>query len=130
MNDAQLSNPNPKYLKLLSTFIKIDDGVIKSNQEIVLNTFFKNPKNKYMFKFSSSYKHDRPPEEFSFESNELSKLGKAYEVLIAYSTQEPTSISTFFKKEERMWNYFIAYVNLMADVCMNRNSESIEFISG
>ena len=32
-----------KYLRLFSTFIKCEDRVVKANQYIILNEFFKNP---------------------------------------------------------------------------------------
>ena len=34
-----------KYLRLFSTFIKCEGGVIKENQNILLEKFFKNPNN-------------------------------------------------------------------------------------
>ena len=40
-----------KYLRLFSTFIKCEDRVIKENQQIILDCFFKNNDNEWSFKF-------------------------------------------------------------------------------
>jgi hypothetical protein len=43
--------------------------------------------------------------------------------------QDFSSIPKFFKDWGPKWNYFLAYVHLLADICMDRNSESIENVS-
>jgi pseudouridine-5'-phosphate glycosidase len=46
-----------KYLRLFSTFIRCENEVIKENQNIILNNFFKNPNNELNFKFRVEYKN-------------------------------------------------------------------------
>ena len=48
-----------KYLRLFSTFIKCDDRIIKENQKIVLEKFFKDPENKYCYRFKTTDKEDQ-----------------------------------------------------------------------
>lgn len=40
-----------KYLRLFSTFIKCEDRVLKENQNLILNKFFKDKENKYCYRF-------------------------------------------------------------------------------
>jgi len=40
-----------KYLRLFSTFIKCEDRVLKENQNIILEDFFKKLENPYSFRF-------------------------------------------------------------------------------
>lgn len=40
-------------------------------------------------------------------------------------TNDYAALPKFFKDWNSRWNYFLAYVNLLADVCMDRNEESI-----
>lgn len=39
------------------------------------------------------------------------------------------SINEFFENHKNYWNYFLAYVNLLADICIDRNINSIESVS-
>lgn len=48
---------------------------------------------------------------------------------IAFGKQEFTSIRKFFRDWTSKWNYFIAYVNLLADICSNRNTVAIQNVS-
>ena len=50
-------------------------------------------------------------------------------MLISFNKSEYISVPEFFEKEANKWNYFLAYVNLLADICVDRNSEAIEYVS-
>ncbi len=39
------------------------------------------------------------------------------------------TIPQFFDANNNKWNYFLAYVSLLADICKHRNSNSIENVS-
>lgn len=39
------------------------------------------------------------------------------------------TIPQFFDTNNNKWNYFLAYVNLLADICKHRNSGAIESVS-
>lgn len=38
------------------------------------------------------------------------------------------TLTKFYKDWKGRWNYFMAYVNLLADICIDRNAESISSI--
>lgn len=70
-----------KYLKLFSTFIVCEYSVIKENQNIILENFFKNPKNEFNFRFKVEEKFEGALEEeldpYKVKSKEVSvSLGK------------------------------------------------------
>ena len=48
---------------------------------------------------------------------------------IAFGKDDFMTIPQFFAVNKTKWNYFLAYVNLLADVCMERNSEIIEIVT-
>lgn len=52
-----------------------------------------------------------------------------YKVEIGLGKQDFSPIPKFFKDWGTKWDYFLAYVNLLADICMDRNVESIENVS-
>lgn len=58
----------------------------------------------------------------------MSKI-RSREVLIAFGPQEFTTIPKFFRDWKSKWNYFIAYINLLADICIDRNNEAIKNVS-
>lgn len=132
MKSGQLTT---KYLRLFSTFIKCDNRVLKENQKIILNNFFKNRSNFLSFKFRLQ---DKEVEESSqivvqeapifkreeTDNDPFSKI-RTRCVEIALGKQDFSSIPKFFKDWGSKWNYFLAYVDLLADVCMDRNNESI-----
>lgn len=129
VKEAKEKGPQVKYLRLLSAFIKCADTVIKSNQDLVLQHFFRSEENDYQFRFKSIYKAVLD-DAVETSSDELTKLGNTHEVQIGYAKREDkSSFADFFKNEKEIWNYFLEYVNLMADVCMERNENSIEVIS-
>ncbi len=120
-----------KYLRLFSTFIKCEDRVIKENQQIILDCFFKNIDNLWSFKFKLEEKEEEEiynPMELPTNHPIYDKILK-YKVEIALGKQDFSSIPKFFKDWGSKWDYFLAYVNLLADICMDRNSESIENVS-
>lgn len=47
-----------KYLRLFSTFIKCEDRVLKENQNIILNKFFKDKDNHFCYRFKIETKED------------------------------------------------------------------------
>lgn len=47
---------------------------------------------------------------------------KSSQVYISFNKSEFMSIPSFFSNQASKWNYFLAYVNLLADICMDRNS--------
>jgi len=50
-------------------------------------------------------------------------------VEIALYTQDFCSIPKYYKDWIPKWNYFLYFVNLLADVCMDKNAEAIENVS-
>lgn len=120
-----------KYLRLFSTFIKCEDRVIKENQQIILDCFFKNIDNLWSFKFKLEEKEEEEienPLQLPTNHPVFDKILK-YKVEIALGKQDFSPIPKFFKDWGTKWDYFLAYVNLLADICMDRNVESIENVS-
>lgn len=114
-----------KYLRLFSTFIVCEDRVIRENQNIILHKFFKNQKNEEQsFRFKVEFKSEVDEE----GSDTISKI-KTREVLIAFGKQEFFTISKFYRDWRSKWNYFIGYVNLLADICLGRNNEAIKNVT-
>lgn len=54
-NSPQLTT---KYLRLFSTFIKCEDCILKENQNIILEHFFKDENNYYCYRFKVVEKED------------------------------------------------------------------------
>lgn len=126
-DDAKRNSPHTKFLKLLSAFIKCAGTVFRENQERVLRMFFQDESNEYRFKFKCNYKNTN--EDTAEYNSELTKLGNSREVQIIYGKRDPLTLNEFFKNEKEVWNYFLEYVNLMADVCMDTNTVSIEAVN-
>ena len=109
-----------KYLRLFSTFIKCEKITIKKNQLIILYEFLKDMKNfNYSFRFTCENKQNTESED---------KI-KDKEVRICFGSQEPMTIPKFYADWKNIWNYFTFYVNLLADICMDRNKDGIENVS-
>ncbi len=51
------------------------------------------------------------------------------QVQISLGKQDFTPINKFYKDWASKWDYFLAYVNLLADICMDRNTEAIDNVS-
>lgn len=47
-----------KYLRLFSTFIKCEDRILKENQNIILEHFFKDKNNLFCYRFKVETKED------------------------------------------------------------------------
>lgn len=114
-----------KYVRLFSTFIKCEDRVIKENQNIILNYFFKSMDNLWSFKIKAIEKD--ADECVAEKDDEFAKIrNRRVDIAIG---NDYCSIPKYFKDWNGRWNYFLAYFNLLADVCMNRNLESIQDVS-
>jgi hypothetical protein len=60
--------------------------------------------------------------------DEFSKI-KVKRVEIALHTQDFSAIPKYYKDWGPKWNYFLYFVNLLADVCMDKNNNAIENVS-
>ena len=113
-----------KYLRLFSTFIKCEDRVIKENQYIVLEKFFKDPDNYFCYRFEAVTKED----EVEDPNDPFSKI-RTKRVQISLHKQDFSPIPKYFKDWGPKWNYFLQFVNLLVDVCMDKNEHAIENVS-
>lgn len=89
-----------------------------------MDCFFKSIDNLWSFKFKLEEKEEDEiynPLELPTSSPIYDKILK-YKVEIALGKQDFSSIPKFFKDWGSKWDYFLAYVNLLADICMDRNS--------
>lgn len=49
-------------------------------------------------------------------------------VKITLGTSDPCTIPEFYANSSNKFNYLLSYINLLADVCMDRNNEAIEYV--
>lgn len=102
--------------------------VIRENQNIIINNFFLKKSNQQIFRVKIEFKSD-----YTEDPKDIHSKVKSKEVLIAFGKQEYTTIPKFFRDWTSKWNYFIAYINLLADTCMDRNTTAYsnvpEFLS-
>ena len=49
-------------------------------------------------------------------------------VKVAFGRDDPCTLVEFFQRSPEKFNYLLSYVNLLADVCMDRNNEAIEYV--
>ena len=113
-----------KYLRLFSTFIKCDDCILEKNQEYILQKFFKDKDNEFCYRFKVVDKEDEKED----PNDPFSKI-KIKKVEIALFKQDFCSIPKYYKDWGPKWNYFLYFVNLLADVCMGKNKTSIVNVS-
>ena len=114
-----------KYLRLFSTFIKGDDVIFKENQKKILIDFFLNERNSFNFKFKVEYRISEAEDNLSddFRDKERNKVVK-----VSFGCEDPCTLPEFFERFPQKFNYLLSYVNLLADVCMDRNNEAYEYV--
>lgn len=97
---------------------------MKENQNIILEHFFKDKNNLFCFRFKVETKED----EQELAQDPYSKI-KTKRVEIALDKQDFCPIPKYFKDWGPKWNYFLQFVNLLADVCMDKNNNAIDNVS-
>lgn len=115
-----------KHLRLFSTFIKGDNVIFKDNQKILLNDFFNNgnknenlDRGDFTFKFKVEYRISEIEDNLDdIREKERNKVVK----VIFGRGEDPCTLPEFFERYPNKFNYLLAYINLLADVCMDRNN--------
>ncbi|CAD8077595.1 unnamed protein product [Paramecium sonneborni] len=110
-NDVQ-----KKHLRIFSSIIICEGKPITKNQNKLLKNFFK-PQNSdkkcYQFKFLFRQKDQK--------------------IQVQHLNQQWLTLKEFFensKNEElQTWNYFLAYINLLSDICQNRNIQATDYVN-
>lgn len=49
-------------------------------------------------------------------------------VKVIFGGDDPCTLNEFFDKFPNKFNYLLSYINLLADVCMDRNNEAYEYV--
>ncbi|CAD8078308.1 unnamed protein product [Paramecium sonneborni] len=109
-------NVHEKHLRIFSSIIICEGKPIIKNQIELLNKFFKpqsSEKNYYLFKFL--FKEEG-------QKIKVQHLNKQWFTLKEYHdlSQQQDYLQT--------WNYFLAYINLLSDICQNRNKQGTNYV--
>lgn len=78
--------------------------------------------------FCYRFKVEANDEEVENPLDPFSKI-RTKRVEIALDKQDFSPIPKYFKDWGPKWNYFLQFVNLLADVCMDKNNNAIENVS-
>lgn len=120
-----------KHLLLFSTFIRGENVVMKENQKHIFWHFFNSEHNEfntraidYTFKFKVEYRTSEE-EELPDESN---NKDRSKVVKVVFGREDPCTLTDFYHAYKDKFNYLLNYVSLLADVCMDRNNEAIEYV--
>ncbi|CAD8065958.1 unnamed protein product [Paramecium primaurelia] len=106
-----------KHLRIFSSIIICDGKPIIKNQIELLNKFFKpqsSEKDNYLFKFL--FKQDG-------KKIKVQNLNKTWLTLKEFYDQSQK------QDDLQTWNYFLAYINLLSDICQNRNQQGTNYVN-
>ena len=113
-----------KHLRLFSTFIRGDDVIFKENQKKILSGFFMSELNNWNFKFKVEYRISEAEDNSDdFRDKERNKVVK-----VVFGGEDPCTLPEFYERYTSKFNYLMSYINLLADVCMDRNNEAYEYV--
>lgn len=85
-----------------------------------------NEKNNYNFKFKVEYRISEVQDNSDdFRDKERNKVVK-----VSFGGEDPCTLPEFFERYTNSFNYLLSYVNLLADVCMDRNNQAYEYVEG
>jgi len=112
---------------------------IVGNQKLILNLFFKMLDDVSKFKFVASIDHNNEEimEKSNIQGAEISIEPQIKEIFIeCYISKDHLDrrpLNKFFEDSSRLdlsqtSNYFIAYLNLLADICYGRNTEAKKYV--
>ena len=99
--------------------------MMRYNQQLIFSHFFNTEYNEhnlnnidYTFKFKVEYRtSDLDDLNIDESNNERNKVIK-----VIFGREEPCTIMEFFQHHRTKFSYLLNYVNLLADVCMERNN--------
>jgi hypothetical protein len=135
-----LKPPHEKFLNIFRASCMSNGAPIVGNQKLILNLFFKSLDEVSRFKFIATLK--QPEEEIPIlergERGELQKPEPQIKQILVrcYISKDhlgSRSLKDFFKDSSRLdlsqtSNYFISYLNLLADICYGRNTEAKKYV--
>ncbi|CAK78094.1 unnamed protein product (macronuclear) [Paramecium tetraurelia] len=115
-NISEKKNVHEKHLRIFSSIIICDGKPIIKNQIELLNKFFKpqsSDQNFYIFKFLFK------EEDQKIKVQHLNKQWFTLKEFHDYSQMQD---------DLQTWNYFLAYINLLSDICQNRNKQGTNYV--
>lgn len=98
--------------------------MLKDNQYFILEKFFQDKDNVFCYRFKAETKEDEKEDPLDPFTKITTK-----QVVIALDKQDFSPIPKYFKDWGPKWNYFLHFVNLLADVCMDKNDRAIDNVS-
>ena len=120
LNIFRLKPPHEKFLNIFSKSCICGGIPIIVNQTKVLKRFFKPLSKDVSFKFVPIQGEDG-----KFEVKIKSCINKKDEKMRSFEELFNISLNEDF---EETWKYFLAYLNLLADICYGRNYEAKRYV--
>jgi inositol 1,4,5-triphosphate receptor type 1/inositol 1,4,5-triphosphate receptor type 3 len=119
------STSDPADLQFLSKLCLCNNRTVKKNQDAVFKAFYgsnENKNNKFEFKedHGNYLVSSRVSESQDARFRTLFELHRECEMFQSDGVLD---------QSKGHWNYFMQYLNLLADVCVNRNSTPLDYIS-
>lgn len=116
---------DPADLQFLSTLCLCKNRTVQKNQNAVFTNFYENndsEENKFFFKED----HDKYQIQSKITKKQNSRLRTLPEL---YEECEMSQMDGVVDPSKGHWNYFIQYLNLLADVCVHRNIAPLQYIA-
>lgn len=132
INIFALKPPHEKFLNIFSASCVSGNLPIVSNQNLILNEFLKHLEETSTFQFLYELADDFSDvqEDQEHSSRKRSKIKSVYiECYISKDHMDVRPFKEFFEESGRIdlyqtSNYFISYLNLLADICYGKNTEA------
>lgn len=124
INVFSLKPPHEKFLNIFRASCMSNGSPIVSNQTLILDLFFKNLDEHARFTFI------KPRSSRGMSLDAALDPRKLYiKCSISKDQNRIRTMKDFFEESSRLdlsqtSNYFIAYLNLLADICYGRNTEA------
>ncbi|KAM3129578.1 hypothetical protein pb186bvf_018329 [Paramecium bursaria] len=108
--------PHQKFLRIFSHIVVCNNKAIISNQINILNMFYLNQEVDKKFKYK--FKHD----------NQTYILCIVYNCGYKWRTLQQFYNDSYNNDGLQTWNYFLSYISLLSDICLNRNKFGRKYV--
>lgn len=128
INVFSLKPPHEKFLNIFRASCMSNGSPIVKNQQLILSLFFKNLDEHAQFKFIKA------KSSYGMSLDAVLDPEKLYlQCSISKDQNKMRTMKDFFEESSRLdlsqtSNYFIAYLNLLADICYGRNTEAKKYV--
>lgn len=114
---------DPADLQFLSRLCLCKERTVKKNQDAVFLYFYKNEERKKEFVFQED--HGKYQISSQISKKQEDRLRTLPELYLECKMTESDGV---FDPSKGHWNYFLQYLNLLADVCVDRNSTPLDHV--